>query len=125
MLRAVGRCRSYPLVLAFATPNSVHWDIDVALAEGFFTAAGFTPSVVVPQSSPQAVQLLVGGGVDLAAVQPEAMLAAVSHGAAAIAAATQPESRPDWLLIGAKSIRSWSDLKGTTLGVSALRVAEF
>jgi ABC-type nitrate/sulfonate/bicarbonate transport system substrate-binding protein len=114
-----------PLKLAFALTNAVYWDIDAALDEGFFLDAGFAPALIAGQSSPEVVQLLLSGDVQFGAVQTEPLMSAVSRGATDVAIIAQPEARPDWLLVASPDIKTWSDMKGKTLGVSALRVSEF
>ena len=114
-----------PLILGYVNANSVYWDLDVAIDHDFFRNEGFAPEIVPPQSSPQAIQLLISRSIDLAAAQPEPLIAAVTRGANEIAAFAAPNDRPDWFLNVRPEIKSWADLKGKTLGVSALRVGEF
>src|SRR3984893_7885342 len=65
------------LVNSYVPGNAIYWDIDVAIEKSFFKDEGFAPEVVIFQSSPQSIQLLVAGEVQLAGAQPEALLAAV------------------------------------------------
>ena len=80
--------------------NAIYWDIDVAIEKGFFKDEGFAPEVVIFQSSPQSIQLLVAGEVQLAGAQPEALLAAVAHGSKGFAVISSPAERPDWFALG-------------------------
>lgn len=112
-----------PLAINYAIPNAIWWSIDVGLDKGFFKDAGFAPEAIPFQNSPQAVQLLISKSVQAAVVQPEAVMDANLHGAGLVAVA-QTESRPDWSFVVAKSIKSWSDLKGKIIGFSSLKVNE-
>ena len=49
------------LVISYVPGNAIYWDIDVAIEKGFFKSEGFAPEVVIFQSSPQSIQLLVAG----------------------------------------------------------------
>jgi len=112
-----------PLAINYAIPNAIWWSIDVGIDKGFFKDAGFVPEAIPFQNSPQAVQLLISKSVQAAVVQPEAVMDANLHGANLVAIA-QPETRPDWSFVVAKSIKGWSDIKGKTIGFSSLKVNE-
>jgi len=114
-----------PLVMAYVAADSNYWDIDAAIARGFFSDEGFAPEPAIFQSSRQAVQLLISRGADLAAVEPEALMAAVLRGASDLGALGQAQQAPDWLLVARPEIKDWSDLKGKIIGFSALRSLEF
>lgn len=113
-----------PLVLSYVTTNATQWNLNVAIDQGFLSKEGFAPQVVTFQNSPQAVQLLVSDAIDVSSIEPEALVSAVLHGATDIGAIAQTGTKPDWMLIVRPEIKSWSDLKGKTLGFSALTTAE-
>ncbi len=117
--------KATPLAIAYAAANAIYWDIDAAIEQGFFRDAGFAPVPAIFQSSPQAVQLLIAKGADLAAVEPEALMAAVLRGASDLGAMGQAQQAPDWLLVARPEIKDWADLKGKTIGFSAPRSLEF
>ncbi len=112
-----------PLLINYAMPNAVWWDIDVALDQGFLKDEGFAPEGTPFQNSPQAVQLLVSKSVQAAGMQPEAVMAADLKGAG-LAAIIQAESRPDWYLVAPSDSAGWSDIKGKNVGFSSLKVNE-
>jgi ABC-type nitrate/sulfonate/bicarbonate transport system substrate-binding protein len=112
------------LVVGAATGNSIYWDLNVAIDKGFFKDEGFAPERLVPQSSPQVVQLLVTGSVDLAATQPEPLVAAIEKGASTIGAIAAPMNYADWTLSTRPDIKTLADLKGKVIGVSALKNSE-
>lgn len=112
-----------PLPVAYVASNAAHWDIDVAIDKGLFRDEGFAPEPTAFQSSPQSIQLLVTGAIALTSVEPESAVSAILRGAS-IGALAQQEYRPDWLLMVRPEIKDWADLKGKTLGFSALTTAE-
>src|SRR5579872_1986699 len=112
------------LVISYVPGNAIYWDIDVAIEKGFFKEAGFAPEVLIFQSSPQSIQLLVAGEVQLAGAQPEALLAAVAHGAKGFAVISSPAERADWLLVGRPEVKTLADLKGKFFGTGGLQLGE-
>ncbi|HEY4403119.1 MAG TPA: ABC transporter substrate-binding protein [Xanthobacteraceae bacterium] len=112
------------LVISYVPGNAIYWDIDVAIEKGFFKDEGFAPEVVIFQSSPQSIQLLVAGEVQLAGAQPEALLAAVVHGSKGFAVISSPAERPDWFLVSRPEIRTLADLKGKFFGTGGLQLGE-
>lgn len=105
--------------------NAIFWDINVALAKGFFKQEGFEPEFVLTGGSPQAIQMFIGGTLDFAASQPETILAAHEKGGDDLVIISAPLDRPDWYLVARPEIKTWSDLKGKNVAVSALRVNEY
>jgi ABC-type nitrate/sulfonate/bicarbonate transport system substrate-binding protein len=112
------------LVVSYVPGNAIYWDIDVAIEKGFFKNEGFAPEVVIFQSSPQSIQLLIAGEVQLAGAQPEALLAAVVHGSKGFAVISSPAERADWFLVGRPEIKTLADLKGKFFGTGGLQLGE-
>jgi ABC-type nitrate/sulfonate/bicarbonate transport system substrate-binding protein len=112
------------LVISYVPGNAIYWDIDAAIEKGFFKDEGFAPEVVIFQSSPQSIQLLVAGEVQLAGAQPEALLAAVVHGSKGFAVISSPAERPDWFLVGRPEIKTLAELKGKFFGTGGLQLGE-
>jgi len=112
------------LVVSYVPGNAIYWDIDAAIEKGFFKDEGFAPEVVIFQSSPQSIQLLVAGEVQLAGAQPEALLAAVVHGSKGFAVISSPAERPDWFLVGRPEIKTLAELKGKFFGTGGLQLGE-
>jgi ABC-type nitrate/sulfonate/bicarbonate transport system substrate-binding protein len=128
-LFSAGPLRAQPrppekLVISYVPGNAIYWDIDVAIEKGLFKSEGFAPEVVIFQSSPQSIQLLVAGEVQLAGAQPEALLAAVVHGSKGFSVISSPAERPDWLLVGRPEINALGDLKGRFFGTGGLQLGE-
>jgi ABC-type nitrate/sulfonate/bicarbonate transport system substrate-binding protein len=112
-----------PLVINYTIPNAIWWNIDVAIDKGFLKDEGFAPEGTPFQISPQAVQLLVSKSVQVAVIQPEAVMDANLKGAG-LAAIIQTETRPDWYLVAPSDSAGWSDIKGKNVGFSSLKVNE-
>ncbi len=113
------------LDLTYIPSNSIYWDLDVGVDKGFFKAEGFNAQILSNQSSPQSMQMLIAGQVEVAISQPDPLIAAVEKGAKNIGAIAAPATEADWFLVGKKGVKKIEDLKGQTLGFSSLRVGEF
>jgi ABC-type nitrate/sulfonate/bicarbonate transport system substrate-binding protein len=112
-----------PLVMGYVPANAIHWIGSVLIEKGFLKEQGFEPQPSIFQSAPQAIQQLIAGAYQVASAQPEPLVAAVERGAA-IGAFTAPANTPDWTLNAQPTIKSLADLKGKTIGVSALNSSE-
>lgn len=116
---------STQLTLSYVPANIYSWDVDVAIEKGFFSREGFAPNVLPAQSSPQIIQMLVGGSADLALTQPEPVIQAISRGAKELGILAEPTSRPDWYFVVRPEIKDWADLKGKRIGFSSFSVGEY
>jgi len=113
------------LDLTYIPSNSIYWDLDVGVDKGFFKDEGFNAQILSNQSSPQSMQMLISGQVEVAISQPDPLIAAIEKGAKNIGVIAAPATEADWFLVGKKGIKSIADLKGQTVGFSSLRVGEF
>jgi ABC-type nitrate/sulfonate/bicarbonate transport system substrate-binding protein len=113
-----------PLNVSVVLGNSIHWVQFVAADKGFYKEAGFDASILPLQSSPQSIQMALSGGFHVATSQPETFVAAVEQGATILAAMSAPTNRSDWVLTGARGVKTLADLKGKLIGVSSLRTSE-
>jgi ABC-type nitrate/sulfonate/bicarbonate transport system substrate-binding protein len=113
------------LDLTYIPSNSIYWDLDVGVDKGFFKDEGFNAQILSNQSSPQSMQMLISGQVEVAISQPDPLIAAIEKGAKNIGAIAAPATEADWFLVGKKGLKSIADLKGQTVGFSSLRVGEF
>lgn len=113
------------LDLTYIPSNSIYWDLDVGVEKGFFKDEGFNAQILSNQSSPQSMQMLISGQVEIAISQPDPLIAAIDKGATSIGVIAAPATEADWFLVGKKGVKSIKDLKGQTLGFSSLRVGEF
>lgn len=113
------------LELTYIPSNAIYWDLDVGVDKGFFKDEGFDARILSNQSSPQSMQMLISGQVEMAIAQPDPLIAAIVKGAKNIGAIAAPATEADWFLVGKKGIKDVTDLKGQTVGFSSLRVGEF
>lgn len=112
------------LHLSYPKANSFYWDFDVARDKGIFAAENFKVDYSTIMSTPQAIQTLISGDMQLVTPQPDAFFIAIARGGKNLAVIAQPALVPDWILVGGKGIHSFKDLKGKNLGVSALHGSE-
>ena len=113
-----------PLNLNVVLGNSLHWVQFAAADKGFYRDAGFEAKISALQSSPQSVQLVLSGDLQVGTSQPETFVAAFEQGATVLAAIASPSNRCDWVLTGARGVTSLADLKGKQIGLSSLRATE-
>jgi ABC-type nitrate/sulfonate/bicarbonate transport system substrate-binding protein len=123
-LPALGAEPMETLHLSYPLANAFYWDFDVARAKGFFKDENFAIAYTTAMSTPQGIQMLVSGDLQLVTPQPDALLVAMTRGGSDLAVIGQPALEPDWILVGRKGIKGFPDLKGATLGVSALGGSE-
>ena len=113
-----------PLVIGAVPANAVHWVQCVAHDKGFYREVGFASDLQQIQSSPQAMQMAITGGYQLATSQPDTFIAAFSRGATQLAAIASPTNENDWVLVGSNEVKRIEDLQGKTIGLSSLRGSE-
>jgi NitT/TauT family transport system substrate-binding protein len=111
------------LQIGFAAPNQVYSAAYVAMSKGFFAEQRFQPQVVITQTSSGAVQQAASGSVQLAAGTPDAALLGINQGAAVSVIATTIKGSP-LSVVTRSNVRSWAELRGKTIGVSALKGGE-
>ncbi len=112
------------LHMSYPPSNGFYWDFDVAREKGFFADEHFKVDHITGASTPQVIQMLISGDLQLVTPQPDAFLIAISRGGSNLAIIGQPALVPDWILTGGKGIKSFADVKGKTLGVSAVGGSE-
>jgi ABC-type nitrate/sulfonate/bicarbonate transport system substrate-binding protein len=113
-----------PLAISYVPTNSIPWDLNAAIENGFFRDEGFAPKGVTFQNAVQSAQLLINGSVELSVGQIDPFLSAVLRGSREIGFIAAPLDRPDWFLSARPEIKSPSDLKGKLVGVASLQVGE-
>jgi len=111
------------LTIGLAAPNQVYWAVYVADAKGFFGKEGFKADFVTTGGSAASVEQLAAGSVDLGAATPDAFVNGIAAGAQVRMSAVTVTSSP-LRLVAQKSIKSISELRGKTIGVSALKGGE-
>jgi ABC-type nitrate/sulfonate/bicarbonate transport system substrate-binding protein len=112
------------LNFSYPESNAFYWDFDVAREKGFFKDEKFNLNHLTGASTPQVIQMLISGDLQLVTPQPDALLVAYARGGKDLAIIAQPALMPDWILVGKKGVKDIKELKGQTLGVSALNGSE-
>ena len=95
---AAAACIGAPAVVRAAEPlkvnavpaNAIHWVQLVAVEKGFYKDAGFEPNLSVLQSSPQSIQFILSGELQVATTQPELALRFAGRAAAGRASIGRP-----------------------------------
>jgi NitT/TauT family transport system substrate-binding protein len=111
------------LLIGIAAPNQVYSAVYAAIDKGWFREQNFEPEIVITQSSSGAVQQAASNSVQLAAATPDAALLGINQGAAVSIIATTIEGSP-LSVVTRSEVDDWSDLRGKTIGVSALKGGE-
>jgi ABC-type nitrate/sulfonate/bicarbonate transport system substrate-binding protein len=96
------------------------WSYYIAQDEGFFAKNKVAPRAVAIQDSNKLTQSLASGALDLAALTPDGALIASANGSNKIVFVGAFVNSPNIPLVTAKEITSVAQLKGKTIGVSAL-----
>ncbi|MGE3993924.1 ABC transporter substrate-binding protein [Pseudorhodoplanes sp.] len=101
--------------------GAVQWPYYVAEAKGFYKEANIDIQVTAMESNTRTVQALIGGGVHIAGGSPDPLLKAVATGNADLIIVGSVINRPIYSFVTRGDIRSFNDLKGKRVGVSALK----
>ena len=115
-----------PLALAQGKPVSVgilppfpfYWGTYVAEDRGMFKEQGLNVEMIQLSRPSEAVQALVGGSVNFAQVSADAFINAIEAGAK-ITIVGQTVGDPAFSIVAQPEFKSWSDIKGKTVAVSA------
>jgi len=113
-----------PLNISVVLGNSIHWVQFAAVDKGFYKDVGFDAKLSALQSSPQSLQMALSGEWQIATSQPETFVAAVEQGATILGAMSAPTNRCDWVLTGARGLKTIAELKDKVIGISSLRATE-
>lgn len=111
------------LLIGFAAPNQVYSAVYVAIDQGFFADEGFDAEVVLTQSSTGAVQQAAAGSVQFAGATPDAAIFGMEQGAPVTIVSSTIKGSP-LSVVGGPDVTEWEDLRGQTIGVSALKGGE-
>lgn len=87
----------------------------VALRQGFFDRQGLDAQLITMRGSPLALQALAGGSIHVAAVTTDATLATVGQGMDLVMIGGLINGL-NMALVGTKKYKTFSDLRGATLG---------
>lgn len=112
------------LHFSYPESNAFYWDFNVAREKGFFKDEKFELSHVTGASTPQVIQMLISGDLQLVTPQPDALIVAISRGGKDLAVIAQPALMPDWILVGKKGLKDFKEVKGQVVGLSAMNGTE-
>ncbi len=111
------------LLIGLPAPNQIYSAMYVALDQGWFEEEGFNADVVITQSSTGSVQQAASESVHVGGATPDAAVFGITQGADVTMMAVTIEGSP--LSVVARSdVSDWGDLRGETIGVSALKGGE-
>lgn len=99
-------------------PFPFYWASYVAADQGFFKAQGLAVETIQFTRPSEAVQALVGGSVNFTQVSADAFINAIDAGGP-ISIVGQTIGNPGFTVIVQPEIKSWSEVKGKTIAVSA------
>lgn len=111
------------LLIGLAAPNQVYSAVYAAIEKGWFAEESLNAEIVLTQSSTGAVQQAAAGSVHLGAGTPDAAVFGINQGADVSIIATTIQGSP-LSVVGGPGVSDWEDLRGETVGVSALKGGE-
>jgi NitT/TauT family transport system substrate-binding protein len=103
--------------------SAFYWPIYVGLDEGFFDREGLDVELTETRSGADGMAAMAGGSLDVITTNSEVVLLAQVRGADAIGIAGF-NNKASYSLMVQPEIQRITDLKGKTLGASALRTGE-
>ncbi len=114
-----------PIKVTFGvvTDNLNHWPVYIADEEGLFGKFGVEFDRVLTRASASSVQLLSSGSVPVATATADAVIAGAARGGGGVVIVAG-FNRAYYVLVAKPQIKSYADLKGKVIGVSALRAGE-
>jgi NitT/TauT family transport system substrate-binding protein len=106
-----------------ASPNAQYWDLYVAQEVGLFQQEGLAVEISLHRSSAGAMQALASNAVEFGASTPDVPVAGIERGGdLLILGSTVEKAMPR--LVAQPTLRTYADLRGKTIGVSALKGGE-
>jgi NitT/TauT family transport system substrate-binding protein len=103
--------------------SAFYWPIYVALDEGFFDREALDVETVMTRSGPDGLAAMVGGSVDVITTNSEVVVLAQTRGADVIGISGF-NNRASYSMMVQPEIQRLTDLRGKTVGASALRAGE-
>ncbi|MCC7105447.1 MAG: ABC transporter substrate-binding protein [Chloroflexi bacterium] len=100
--------------------NALHWVVIAAERTKIFEQYGVNLDIVITQNVPSALQALIGGSLSITTTSPEGAFPAQDKAPELAQVAGVLEANPYSLVVNPK-ISSVADLKGKSLGASALK----
>lgn len=111
------------LIIGLVAPNQIYTAMYVALEQGWFSDEAFDAEIVLTQSSTGSVQQTAAGSVHVAGAVPDAVVLGAQQGAEVSMMAVTIQGSPLGV-VAQPEMDDWEDLRGETVGVSALAGGE-
>lgn len=105
--------------LGIVAAAALLWPLYVGMDEGFFDREGLDVETIITNNAAEAMNAMMGGSVDVNAISTDAVIVAQARGADVIGVAALT-NRPPYSLLVQPEITRVADLRGKTIGVSAL-----
>jgi ABC-type nitrate/sulfonate/bicarbonate transport system substrate-binding protein len=112
-----------PINYGLVNFSAFYWPLYVGLDEGLYDAAGFDVETLVTRSGPDGMAAMLGGSVDVNTMNTEVIVLAQARGADVIGVAGL-HNKAVYSMMVQPEISQIGDLRGKTLGASALRAGE-
>jgi NitT/TauT family transport system substrate-binding protein len=103
--------------------SAFYWPIYIALDAGFFDREGLDVETVMTRSGPDGLAAMMGGSVDIITTNSEVVVLAQARGADVIGVSGF-NNRASYSMMVQPEIQRLTDLRGKTVGASALRAGE-
>lgn len=97
-----------------------NWPLYIGQAQGYFKQAGIDFSFTAIRSSPNTMQALLTGAIDLANNEPDALFSAVTKNGPVAAIVAGDANVAPYAVVTVPSIHSLKQLKGKTIGGTVL-----
>ncbi|MCC7107435.1 MAG: ABC transporter substrate-binding protein [Chloroflexi bacterium] len=105
-----------------ASENTNHWPFLVAQDKGFFSKENINLDLIITRSSVGGVQAVQGGSISMVTATADAVVTGIAKGANL--RIIGGFNRAAYVLVVKRDIKSYEQLRGKTLGVSAIQGGE-
>ncbi|HLQ26950.1 MAG TPA: ABC transporter substrate-binding protein, partial [Acidiferrobacterales bacterium] len=106
----------------YVTSTAYYWDVFAAMDKGFMRRQGLTVSPTKIDAASQSIQFVLTGAVDIVSTIPDLVINAIDKGGSLVIIGNEVTKVP-WALMARPEIKTFADLKGKTIGVSAINDA--
>lgn len=106
--------------IAVFPASAQNWPLYVGDAQGYFTQAGLDVQITTIPSSPNAMQALVIGAIDIVSNQPDALFSVVQKNGPLATIISGVANITPYAVVAAPSVHSLRDLRGKVIGGTVL-----
>ncbi len=110
---------SRKILAATTTVGALQWPYYVAVDKGFFKEANIDIEITVADTNLKEVQGLLSGSLNIAGGSPDVLIKAVAQNNSDLVIVGSVTSRPVYTLVAQPDVKTFADLKGKRVGVSA------